>query len=407
MHIALAGLHWGDEGKGKVVDAICGQVDVVVRFQGGSNAGHTVEVGGKAYKMSSIPSGIVRGKHCLIDRGVVFDAPQFFKEMKSLSKAGVDAENLVRVCSSAFLVLSLHKEAEAISAATNIIGTTRRGIGPAYEDKVGRRGIRLSDSGEDLVERIQLLVEHHNTLRQGKGLKLLSSSGALEEVKSIQSAMKNYLIDSKEVEDAYGDKRILFEGSQGILLDVDHGTYPYVTSSNTLPAHAAIGSSFPFRESDIFHIGVMKSYMTRVGHGPFPSQVEGEEGETLQREGKEMGTVTERRRRCGWLDIPLCRQAVKIGRVDGLAITKLDVLDHFETLKICTSYHGKDPVYEELPGWKGKGMIRGATLLEELPRNALRYLDRIKELLGVDICMVSTGPEREAMLYIKDCTKGY
>ncbi|WP_279477716.1 adenylosuccinate synthase [Aureimonas sp. SK2] len=424
-NVVVVGSQWGDEGKGKIVDWLSERADVVVRFQGGHNAGHTLVVSGVSYKLSLLPSGVVRsGKLSVIGNGVVFDPHAFVAEKKRIEGQGVSiTPDSLRIADNAALILSLHRELDAAreaAAAGTKIGTTGRGIGPAYEDKVGRRAIRVMDLAEPeaLPERIERLLAHHNPLRRGLGQPEVEASAILEELTSVAAEITPYidrvwrLLDERR---KAGD-RILFEGAQGTLLDIDHGTYPFVTSSNTVAGQAAAGSGLG-PSSLGFVLGITKAYTTRVGEGPFPTEQDNEVGEFLGTKGHEFGTVTGRKRRCGWFDAVLVRQAVAINGIHGLALTKLDVLDGMDEIRICTAYEldGEridyfpaslaaqkrvKPVYETFEGWKGT--TAGARSWADLPAQAVKYVRQIEELVGAPVTLLSTSPERDDTILVRD-----
>ena len=423
-NVVVVGAQWGDEGKGKIVDWLSIEADVVVRFQGGHNAGHTLVIDGKIYKLSLLPSGIVRpGKLSFIGNGVVFDPHHFVKEVAAIEAQGVKVtpENL-KVAENAPLILSLHRELDAHreSAATGgtKIGTTMRGIGPAYEDKAGRRSIRVMDLAEpDLLDaKIERLLAHHNPLRRGLGLPEIAVKTIRDELMSVAPKVLSFMAATWDLLDGLRrqGKRILFEGAQGALLDIDHGTYPFVTSSNTVAANAATGSGLGPKAIG-YVLGIAKAYTTRVGGGPFPTELFDTIGETIGQRGHEFGTVTGRPRRCGWFDAVLTRQTVKTSGIDGIALTKLDVLDGFDELKICTRYllDGVEidrlpasqaaqarviPVYETIEGWKGE--TRGARSWVDLPAQAIKYVRRVEELIGAPVALLSTSPEREDTILV-------
>ncbi|WP_182087094.1 adenylosuccinate synthase [Aureimonas sp. ME7] len=424
-NVVVVGSQWGDEGKGKIVDWLSERADVVVRFQGGHNAGHTLVVGGVSYKLSLLPSGVVRpGKLSVIGNGVVFDPHHFVGEKKRIEGQGVSiSPETLRIADNAALILSLHRELDAAreaAAAGTKIGTTGRGIGPAYEDKVGRRAIRVMDLAEPeaLPERIERLLAHHNPLRRGLGQPEVDASAILEELTSVAAEITPYidrvwrLLDERR---KAGD-RILFEGAQGTLLDIDHGTYPFVTSSNTVAGQAAAGSGLGPSAAG-FVLGITKAYTTRVGEGPFPTEQDNEVGEFLGTKGHEFGTVTGRKRRCGWFDAVLVRQAVAINGIHGLALTKLDVLDGLDEIRICTAYEldGERidyfpaslaaqkrvvPIYESFEGWKAT--TAGARSWGDLPAQAVKYVRQIEELVGAPVTLLSTSPERDDTILVRD-----
>jgi adenylosuccinate synthase len=416
-NVVVVGSQWGDEGKGKIVDWLSEQADIVVRFQGGHNAGHTLVIDGTVYKLSLLPSGVVRGgKLSVIGNGVVIDPQALLNEIATLKKQGVSVtpDNL-RIAENATLILPLHQELDAIREAGSAkIGTTKRGIGPAYEDKVGRRAIRFMDLADlpALAPKIERLLMHHNALRRGLSLPGVDGAAIYTYLAEIAPQVLPYmdsvwlLLDGKRRE----GKRILFEGAQGALLDIDHGTYPYVTSSNTVAAQAAIGSGLGPNAID-YVLGICKAYTTRVGLGPFPTdQMDNAIGTTLGERGREFGTVTGRARRCGWFDSVLVRQTVRTSGIDGLALTKLDILDGFDEIKVCVGYRlgnraldylpaGEqaqaqvEPVYETIAGWKEP--TANARSWAQLPAQAIKYVRRIEELVGCPVALLSTSPERE------------
>lgn len=426
-NVAVIGSQWGDEGKGKIVDWLSERADIVVRFQGGHNAGHTLVIDGVSYKLSLLPSGVVRtGKLAVIGNGVVIDPHALIAEIGRLAEQGVivTTENL-RIADNATLILSLHRELDAIreDAASNSgtkIGTTRRGIGPAYEDKVGRRAIRVLDLAnlETLPAKIDRLLTHHNALRRGLGHEEVSYDTIYNELASVADDIVPFsetvwrLLDKAKRD----GKRILFEGAQGTLLDVDHGTYPFVTSSNTVAGQAAAGSGMG-PGSVGYVLGITKAYTTRVGEGPFPTEQENEIGQFLGEKGHEFGTITGRKRRCGWFDAVLVKQAVATNGITGIALTKLDVLDGLKEIKICTGYmlDGKlidylpasqgrqarvEPVYETLEGWEGTTV--GARTWNELPAQAVKYVRHVEELIGAPVALLSTSPERDDTILVHD-----
>ncbi|MBB4004034.1 MAG: adenylosuccinate synthase [Aurantimonas endophytica] len=425
-NVVVVGSQWGDEGKGKIVDWLSERADVVVRFQGGHNAGHTLVIDGVSYKLSLLPSGVVRpGKLSVIGNGVVFDPHAFVAERKRLEAQGVSiGPDSLRIADNAALILSLHRELDATrenSASTGTkIGTTGRGIGPAYEDKVGRRAIRVMDLAhpESLPERIERLLAHHNPLRRGLGQPEIDAGTILEELTSVADEITPFidrvwrLLDQRR---KAGD-RILFEGAQGTLLDIDHGTYPFVTSSNTVAGQAAAGSGLG-PSSLGFVLGITKAYTTRVGEGPFPSEQDNEVGRFLGEKGREFGTVTGRKRRCGWFDAVLVRQAVAINGIHGLALTKLDVLDGLDEIKIVVGYRLDgaeidylpaslaeqrriEPIYETLEGWKDT--TAGARRWNDLPAQAVKYVRHIEELVEAPVTLLSTSPERDDTILVRD-----
>jgi len=417
-NVVVVGAQWGDEGKGKIVDWLSLEADVVVRFQGGHNAGHTLVIGNQTYKLALLPSGIVRpGKLSVIGNGVVLDPHHLVEEIAKLAGQGVEVtpDNL-KIAENVTLILALHRELDAHreQAVTEgiKIGTTKRGIGPAYEDKAGRRAIRLMDLAEPdtLDEKIARLLAHHEPLRRGLGLAPVTAKSIREELLSVAPKVLPFMDATwARLETARRDgKRILFEGAQGALLDVDHGTYPFVTSSNTVAANAATGSGLGPKAIG-YVLGIAKAYTTRVGGGPFPTELTDQTGELIGDRGHEFGTNTGRRRRCGWFDAVLVRQAVKTSGIDGIALTKLDILDGFEEIKVCVNYKldggfidhlpasqaaqaRVEPVYETIPGWKGT--TAGARSWANLPAEAIKYVRRIEELIEAPVALLSTSPER-------------
>ena len=424
-NVVVVGSQWGDEGKGKIVDWLSEQADIVVRFQGGHNAGHTLVIDGVTYKLSLLPSGVVRpGKLSVIGNGVVLDPHALIDEIAKLAKQNVHVtpENL-RIAENTALILPLHRELDAMRETANAalsIGTTRRGIGPAYEDKVGRRAIRLMDlaDGATLDRKIERLLTHHNALRRGLGLTPIDAQEVHDYLVGVAPAVLPYmdsvwsLLDQKRRE----GRRILFEGAQGALLDVDHGTYPYVTSSNTVAAQASTGSGVGPGAIG-YVLGICKAYTTRVGEGPFPTEQKNEIGRTLGERGKEFGVVTGRPRRCGWFDAVLVRQTVRTSGINGLALTKLDILDGFDEIKVCTAYrlNGREidylpagehaqaqvePVYETIAGWREQ--TARARSWGDLPAQAIKYVRRLEELTGCPAAMLSTSPEREDTILMQN-----
>ena len=429
-NVTVVGSQWGDEGKGKIVDWLSERADVVVRFQGGHNAGHTLVIDGTTYKLSLLPSGIVRqGKLSIIGNGVVIDPWALLDEIARLREQGVDvASDNLKISESATLILPLHGELDRAredarsqaNEGAGKIGTTGRGIGPAYEDKIARRAIRICDLADrqQLETKIYELLLHHNALRRGFGIEAVAGDALLEQLLALAPKLLPYaepvwlrLADLKRA-----GRRILFEGAQGAMLDVDHGTYPFVTSSNTLAGAASLGSGMG-PDSAGFVLGICKAYTTRVGSGPFPTELHDDVGRGLGERGHEFGTVTGRPRRCGWFDAVLVRQAVKLGGIKGLALTKLDVLDGMESLKICTAYSlqgqtlhhlpasmnaqaGAQPVYEELEGWQDT--TRGARSYADLPAQAVKYVKRLEELVEAPVTLLSTSPDRDDTILVSD-----
>jgi len=424
-NVVVVGSQWGDEGKGKNVDWLSSEADVVVRFQGGHNAGHTLVIDGITYKLRLLPSGIVRkNKISMIGNGVVVDPWALLEEIKEIRLKGVtvNEDNLI-LAETANLILPFHQEMDAIredAAGKGKIGTTRRGIGPAYEDKVGRRSIRVMDlkSESNLDLRLEVVLEHHNAIRKGLGKKIFEKDKLKKDLLKIAPELLKYSQPVWKKIDEYKSKKkkILFEGAQGILLDVDHGTYPFVTSSNTVASAAATGSGCGPNTIN-YVLGITKAYTTRVGEGPFPTELKDEVGELLGSRGKEFGTVTSRKRRCGWFDGVLVRQAIKISGIDGIALTKLDVLDELEEIKICIRYEidGKEidylpaavedqlkvkPIYKTFKGWKSS--TQGIKDMKDLPENAKIYINAIQEFIKAKISSISTSPEREDTILIEN-----
>ena len=424
-HVVVVGSQWGDEGKGKIVDWLSSQADVVVRFQGGHNAGHTLVIDKKVFKLRLLPSGIVRkNKVSILGNGVVIDPWALLDEIFEIKKKGVNvtSENFI-ISESASLIMPFHKEMDEIredSAGKGKIGTTRRGIGPCIEDKVGRRSIRVMDlcSESNLDKRLENVLLHHNAIRKGLKKKIFKKDDLKKKLLKIAPDILKFAkpVWLKLDEFKKDRKKILFEGAQGILLDVDHGTYPYVTSSNTVPAMAATGSgSGPDKIGYI--LGITKAYTTRVGSGPFPTELKNRIGESLGKRGKEFGTVTSRKRRCGWFDGVLVRQTIKISGINGIALTKLDVLDELDEIKICVEYelNGKKinylptnsedqfkvkPIYKTFSGWKVK--TQGIRNMKDLPENAKKYIYALEDFIGAKISSISTSPEREDTILIED-----
>ncbi len=424
-NVVVVGSQWGDEGKGKIVDWLSERADVVVRFQGGHNAGHTLVIDGNVYKLSLLPSGIVRGgKKSVIGNGVVVDPWALLKEMETLRGQGVDiTPDTLQIAANATLIMPYHRELDALreDATKGVkIGTTRRGIGPAYEDKVGRRALRLCDlASREMVEaRLDVALTHHNAVRRGLGHEEIDGATIADELMQMADEILPYVTNVWRTLDEAGKTgaKVLFEGAQGTLLDVDHGTYPFVTSSNTIAGQAAGGSGMGPRALD-YVLGITKAYTTRVGSGPFPTEQDNEVGQYLGEKGHEFGVVTGRKRRCGWFDAVLVRQSLTVGGVDGIALTKLDVLDGLEELKVCVGYKHKgqvidylpygmedqadvEPVYETLEGWKDSTF--GARSWADLPATAVKYIRRIEELIGVPVALLSTSPERDDTILVRD-----
>jgi adenylosuccinate synthase len=423
-NVSVIGAQWGDEGKGKVVDWLASRADVVVRFQGGHNAGHTLVVGNETYKLSLLPSGLVRGKLGIIGNGVVVDPWALLAEIERVQAQGLSVTpETLRIAENAPLILPLHGAVDRAREAARgeaKIGTTGRGIGPAYEDKVARRAIRACDLAEPdtLSAKLDELLLHHNTLLRGLGAPTFDKADLLDQLMALAPRLLPFVEPVWERLDTLrkAGKRILFEGAQAVMLDVDHGTYPFVTSSNTVAATAASGAGVGPAAVG-FVLGIAKAYCTRVGSGPFPTELKDRIGETLGDRGHEFGTVTGRRRRCGWFDAALVRQAVKVGGVQGLALTKLDVLDGFAELKLCTGYtiNGETfrhlpaaqgsqaaaiPIYETMEGWSES--TRGARSWAELPAQAIKYVRRIEELVEAPVTLLSTSPERDDTVMVRD-----
>ncbi len=424
-NVVVVGSQWGDEGKGKIVDWLSEQADIVVRFQGGHNAGHTLVIDGTTYKLSLLPSGVVRpGKLSVIGNGVVIDPRALVEEIDRLEGQGVHVTpDTLRIAENATLILPLHQELDTIRESEGTltrVGTTRRGIGPAYEDKVGRRAIRVMDLADPpaLGRKIERLLAHHNALRRGLGLKEIGVGAVREQLESVAPRVLPYvdsvwsLLDQKRRE----GKRILFEGAQGALLDIDHGTYPFVTSSNTVAAQAATGSGLGPAAIG-YVLGICKAYTTRVGEGPFPTEQKNEIGRLIGERGREFGTVTGRPRRCGWFDAVLVRQTVRTGGINGLALTKLDILDGLRDLKVCVGYrldgleidylpaseHAQakvEPIYETVEGWQAE--TARARSWAQLPAQAIKYVRRIEELVGCPVTLLSTSPEREDTILMQN-----
>lgn len=423
-NVTVIGAQWGDEGKGKIVDWLASRADAVVRFQGGHNAGHTLVVGDETYKLSLLPSGIVRGTLSIIGNGVVLDPWALRDEVGRLEAQNVKVSpDNFAIADNCPLILPLHRDLDGLretAAGTGKIGTTGRGIGPAYEDKVGRRAIRVCDLAhlDDLTPQLDRLCAHHDALRAGFGQPAVDRDALLASLKEIAPFVLQYAepVWNRLNTVKKAGARILFEGAQGVLLDVDHGTYPFVTSSNTVSGAAAAGSGLGPSAAG-FVLGIVKAYTTRVGSGPFPTELQDETGQRLGERGHEFGTVTGRKRRCGWFDAVLVRQSCAISGVTGIALTKLDVLDGFEKVRICTGYrlNGKildhfpshaaqqaavEPIYEEMEGWSET--TAGARSWAELPAQAIKYIQRVQELIETPVALVSTSPEREDTILVKD-----
>jgi adenylosuccinate synthase len=424
-NVVVVGSQWGDEGKGKIVDWLSERADIVVRFQGGHNAGHTLVIDGVAYKLSLLPSGVVRpGKMSVIGNGVVVDPHALLDEIDRLNAQGIAiSPQTLRVAENAALILPLHRELDLAREAANPgtrIGTTGRGIGPAYEDKVGRRAVRLMDLSDQktMESRIERLLAHHNALRRGLGRDEIDPRPLIDDLLELAPRILPYADSTwRLLNRARRDgRRILFEGAQGILLDIDQGTYPFVTSSNTGAGQAATGSGLGPGAID-YVLGITKAYTTRVGEGPFPTEDHGEAGDFLGRRGNEFGTVTGRKRRCGWFDSVLVRQSIETSGINGIALTKLDVLDGLETIKIAVGYllDGREidylpsvenaqarvePVYETMEGWQDS--TAGARTWNDLPAQAVKYVRHVEELIGAPVALLSTSPEREDTILVHD-----
>jgi adenylosuccinate synthase len=424
-NVAVVGAQWGDEGKGKIVDWLSERAHVVVRFQGGHNAGHTLVINNTTYKLSLLPSGVVRpGKLSVIGNGVVVDPWALLEEIARVSAQGVSVTPAtLRVADNATLILPLHSELDKLreeARGSARIGTTGRGIGPAYEDKVGRRAVRICDLAdpETLADKIEHLLAHHNALRRGLGAEAVDGTALKDRLLELAPHILPYAepVWRRLAELKRAGKRILFEGAQGTMLDIDHGTYPFVTSSNTVAGQAALGAGIgPSAVSYV--LGITKAYTTRVGNGPFPTELHDEVGLRLGERGHEFGTVTGRKRRCGWFDAVMVRQAVKIGGIDGIALTKLDVLDGFAELRVCTGYRldgdvvdyfpsapdrqaAAEPIYETFEGWQDS--TRGARSWVDLPATAIKYIRRIEELIEAPVALLSTSPERDDTILVTD-----
>jgi adenylosuccinate synthase len=425
-NVVVVGAQWGDEGKGKIVDWLSERADIIARFQGGHNAGHTLVIDGKVYKLNALPSGVVRGgKLSVIGNGVVLDPWHLVNEIETIRKQGVDiSPETLMIAENTPLILPIHGELdrareEAASKGTKI-GTTGRGIGPAYEDKVGRRSVRVADLADaaTLEARVDRALQHHDPLRNGLGIDPVDRTGLLAQLNEIAPKILIYAAPVWKVlnEKRRAGKRILFEGAQGALLDIDFGTYPFVTSSNVIAGQAATGVGIGPGSID-YVLGIVKAYTTRVGEGPFPAELNDADGQWLGERGHEFGTVTGRKRRCGWFDAVLVRQTCATSGVNGIAFTKLDVLDGFETLKICVGYEldgtrvdylptAADhqarckPIYEEMPGWSES--TEGARSWADLPANAIKYVRRVEELIECPVALLSTSPEREDTILVTD-----
>ena len=424
-NVTVVGAQWGDEGKGKIVDWLSNQADVVVRFQGGNNAGHTIVINKKKIALSLIPSGIIRkNKISIIGNGVVVNPSALLEEIRKLNEAGIKiTKKNLRISENASIIFNFHKKIDEIREnrkGPNKIGTTGRGIGPAYEDKVGRRAIRFSDlpNKRVLKEKIKNVLDYHNIILAGLNSKLLTEKEIKDEIDSYKKQILKYVDrTSKILREAKSlGKKILFEGAQGVLLDVDHGTYPYVTSSNTLPSAASSGTGVPIKEIG-YILGIVKAYTTRVGSGPFPSELYNAIGQKLGQIGNEFGTVTGRQRRCGWFDSVITRHSMEVAGIDGIALTKLDVLDSFKEIKICVGYKLYDkkidyfplsesdqknikPIYETHQGWMKN--TQGARSWTDLPALAIKYVRRIEELLQTQVTLLSTSPKRDDTILVRN-----
>ena len=423
-NVAVVGSQWGDEGKGKIVDWLSERADMVVRFQGGHNAGHTLVIGNQTYKLSLLPSGVVRGKPSFIGNGVVVDPWALLAEIARIGAQGIKVTpDLLKLADNASLILPLHgnlDRAREAAAGAAQIGTTGRGIGPAYEDKVARRAIRVCDLADDsvIVFKVDRLLAHHNALLRGLDQPEVNAHELIAQLKEIAPKILPFAAPVWEIlsEAKRNGRRILFEGAQGAMLDVDHGTYPYVTSSNTLSGQAAVGSGLG-PDAVGYVLGITKAYTTRVGAGPFPTELTDAVGQLLGERGHEFGTVTGRRRRCGWFDAVMVRQAIKTGGITGIALTKLDVLDALEEIKVCVGYDLKGkriqrlpssmseqaavtPIYETMTGWRCS--TRGARSWAQLPAEAIKYIRRIEELIEAPVALLSTSPERDDTILVRD-----
>ena len=424
-NVVVVGAQWGDEGKGKIVDWLSERADVIARFQGGHNAGHTLVIDGKVYKLNALPSGVVRGgKLSVIGNGVVLDPWHLLQEIETIRGQGVEiTPETLMIAENTPLILPFHGELDRARESQNSvakIGTTGRGIGPAYEDKVGRRVIRVADLGDDatLELRVDRALVHHNALRRGLGLGEIDRDALIAQLREIAPEILQYAGPVWKVmnDKRKAGRRILFEGAQGALLDIDFGTYPFVTSSNVIAGQAATGTGIGPGSID-YVLGIVKAYTTRVGEGPFPTELFDDDGRRIAERGREFGTVTGRARRCGWFDAVLVRQSIAINGIYGIALTKLDVLDGFETLKICVGYRVQgetldylpaglkaqaevEPIYEAVEGWSES--TQGARSWAELPAMAVKYIRRIEELIEAPVALLSTSPEREDTILVQD-----
>ena len=424
-NVTVIGAQWGDEGKGKIVDWLSNKADVVVRFQGGNNAGHTIVIKKKKIALSLLPSGVLRKeKVAIIGNGVVINPEALMDEIKKIQNSGISIspKNLI-IAENASIILNLHRRIDQLredQKGINKIGTTGRGIGPAYEDKIGRRAIRISDLKNDLYlkKKVKSLLDFHNIVLKGLGVQELKVEEILKEINKFKKELLRYAKRVPEVLDKARKerKRILFEGAQGVLLDIDHGTYPFVTSSNTISGSAAVGSGVSPKQIG-FILGIVKAYTTRVGSGPFPSEQDNDIGKKLGQIGNEFGTVTGRKRRCGWFDAVLTKYSINVSGINGIALTKLDVLDKFEEIKICVGYklfnkkinyfpsseyeqENLIPIYETHSGWKQS--TKGAKNWSSLPALAIKYVRRIEELIGIQVSILSTSPQRDDTIMVKD-----
>ena len=424
-NVTVIGAQWGDEGKGKIVDWLSNKADVVVRFQGGNNAGHTIVIKKKKIALSLLPSGVLRKeKVAIIGNGVVINPEALIDEIKKIKNSGISIspKNLI-IAENASIILNLHRRIDQLredQKGINKIGTTGRGIGPAYEDKIGRRAIRISDLKNDLYlkKKVKSLLDFHNIVLKGLGVRELKVEEILKEINKFKKELLRYAKRVPEVLDKARKerKRILFEGAQGVLLDIDHGTYPFVTSSNTISGSAAVGSGISPKQIG-FILGIVKAYTTRVGSGPFPSEQDNDIGKKLGQIGNEFGTVTGRKRRCGWFDAVLTKYSINVSGINGIALTKLDVLDKFEEIKICVGYKlfnkkinyfpsseyeqvNLIPIYETHSGWKQS--TKGAKNWSNLPALAIKYVRRVEELIGIQVSILSTSPQRDDTIMVKD-----
>ena len=424
-NVTVIGAQWGDEGKGKIVDWLSNKADVVVRFQGGNNAGHTIVIKKKKIALSLLPSGVLRKeKVAIIGNGVVINPEALIDEIKKIKNSGISIspKNLI-IAENASIILNLHRRIDQLredQKGINKIGTTGRGIGPAYEDKIGRRAIRISDLKNDLYlkKKVKSLLDFHNIVLKGLGVEELKVEEILKEINKFKKELLRYAKRVPEVLDKARKerKRILFEGAQGVLLDIDHGTYPFVTSSNTISGSAAVGSGVSPKQIG-FILGIVKAYTTRVGSGPFPSEQDNDIGKKLGQIGNEFGTVTGRKRRCGWFDAVLTKYSINVSGINGIALTKLDVLDKFEEIKICVGYklfnkkinyfpsseyeqENLIPIYETHSGWKQS--TKGAKNWSSLPALAIKYVRRVEELIGIQVSILSTSPQRDDTIMVKD-----